>query len=186
MKRFVTIFLVTLLLSTNYAYATLRIEEMSPTIKAALSEKQLQEKIEELFVEIIFSVMEGNGFEDLPMSGLSSVSLGAGDINPNQEFTGNPLYDLILLLVYGVYFIVQLAGSLVNGIVYAVTWIVQVLFSVFQNFPEIVLNLISFIINLIFGILEILLGGATNLLFYLLPLIITFISIIIDDIEIEI
>jgi hypothetical protein len=182
MKRFVTIFLVTLLLSTNYAYATLSIEEVSPAIKAALAEKQLQENIEELFAEIVISFMEGNGFAELS----SSVNLAAGDIQPSQEFSGNPLYDLILLLSYGVYFIVQLAGSLINGIVYAVTWVVQVVFSIFQNFPDFLVNLVSFIANLIFGVLEIFLGGSSNLLIYLLPLIITIISIIIDDIDIEI
>lgn len=183
MKRIVTIFLVTLLLSTNYAYATLSIEEMSPTIKAALAEKQLQENIEELFAEIVISFMEGSGFVGLPINELSSVNPEAGDIQPNQEFSGNPLIDLILLLAY---FIVELAGSLVNGIVYAVTWVVQIVFSIFQNFPEFLVNLVSFIVNLIFGVLEIFLGGASNLLIYLLPLIFTIISIIIDDIDIEI
>lgn len=182
MKRIVTIFLVTLLLSTNYAYATLSIEQVSPTIKAALAEKQIQENIEELFAEMVISVIEGNGFAELS----SSVNLEAEDIQPNQEFSGNPLYDLILLLAYGVYFIVQLAGSLVNGIVYAVTWVVQIVFSIFQNFPDFLVNLVSFIVNLIFGVLEIFLGGAGNLIYYLLPLIITIISIIIDDIDIEI
>jgi hypothetical protein len=155
---------------------------MSPTIKAALAEKQIQENIEELFAEIVIRIMEGNGFAELT----SPANLATGDIQPNQEFSGNPIYDLILLLAYGVYFIVQLAGSLVNGIVYAVTWVVQVVFSIFQNFPEFVVNLISFIINLITGVLEIFLGGASNLLIYLLPLIFTIISIIIDDIDIEI
>jgi hypothetical protein len=182
MKRFVTIFLVTLLLSTNYAYASLSIEELSPTIKAALAEKHIQENIEELFAEMVISFMEGNGFAELS----SSVNLAAGDIQPNQEFSGNPLYDLILLLAYAVYFIVQLAGSLVNGIVYAITWVVQIVFSIFQNFPEFLVNLVSFIVNLIIGVLEIVLGGAGNLIIYLLPLIITIISIIIDDIDIEI
>ena len=71
------------------------------------------------------------------------------------------------------YFIVQLAGQLINGIVYAVTWVVQVVFSIFQNFPEFLVNLVSFIVNLIYGVLEIFFGGVTNLLIYLLPLIIT-------------
>ena len=166
----------------NYAFATSPIEEMAPTVKATLTEKEIQEKIEELFAEIIISAVEEKRFETLPINQFSSPNPGAGDIQPNQEFTGNPIYDLILLLVYGVYFIAQLAGSLVNAIVYAVTWVVQVLVSVFQDFSQAVLNLISFIINLVFAVLEIFLGSAANLIFYLLPLIIAIISIIFDDI----
>ena len=45
MKRIVTICLVALLLTTNYAYATLSIQEVSPTIQAALNEKQIQQQM---------------------------------------------------------------------------------------------------------------------------------------------
>ena len=180
MKRIVIICLVALLLMSNYAYATLSIQEVSPTIKAALNEKLLQQQIEQLFAEIITSIIERDGIEGLSLNELSTGKLDSVAINPNQEFTGNPIVDIILLLSYGVYFIVQLAGSLVNGIVYAVTWVVQVLSSIFMNFPQVLVNLISFIVNLILGVVEIIIGGSTNLLFYLIPIILTVIAYIID------
>jgi hypothetical protein len=183
MKRIATIILVSLILSTNYSYATLSIEEMTPTIKAALTEKQIQETIEELFAAIIIRLMEGNGVDALSLNELGFEGEG---LTPNQQFTGNPIYDLILVLVYGVYFIIQLAASLVEGIVYTVTWVVQVLANIFLNFPEILVNFISFIVNLVVGVLEIFLGASTDIIFYLLPLILTIISIIIDDIDIVI
>ena len=180
MKRIVTICLVALLLSTNYAYATLSVKELSPTIEAALNEKQLHQQIEELFAEIIVSIMEGEGVEGLSLKELSTGKLESVAINPNQEFTGNPITDIILLLVYGVSYILQLALAAVNGIVYAVTWIIQVLVSIFSNFPEVLVNFISFIVNLILGVVEIILGASSNLLYYLIPLILTVIIYIID------
>jgi hypothetical protein len=164
----------------------LSIQEVSPTIEAALNEKEMQQQIEELFAEIIMSIMEGEGVKGLFLNELSTLNLQSEEINPNQEFTGNPIYDLILVLVYGVYFIIQLASSLVNGIVQAVSWIFQVLVNIFQNFPEVLVNLISFIVNVIVGVIEIILGASGNLIYYLIPLIITINSIIIDDIDIEI
>ncbi len=180
MKRIVTICLVALLLTTNYAYATLSIQEASPTIQAALNEKQIQQQMEELFALAIMSIIESDGIEGLSLKELSTGKLDSVAINPNQEFTGNPIYDIVLLLVYGVYFIVQLASSLVNGIVYAVTWVVQVLVSIFTNFPEVLVNFISFIVNVIIGVIDSLLGISGNLIYYLIPLILTVIAYIID------
>ena len=180
MKRIVTICLVALLLTTNYAYATLSMKNISPTIEAALHEKQVQQQFEELFAAVIMSIIDSDGIEGLSLNELSTGKLESVAINPTQEFTGNPIYDLILVIVYGVYFIVQLASSLVNGIVYAVTWIVQVLASIFTNFPEVLVNFISFIVNLILGVVEIILGASSNLLYYLIPLILSVIIYIID------
>lgn len=180
MKRIVTIFLVALLLTTNYAYATLSMKQVSPTVEAALHEKQVQQQVEELFAAVIMSIIESDGIEGLYLTELSTGKLDSVTINPNQEFTGNPIVDIILLLVYGVYFIIQLASSLVNGIVYAVTWIVQVLLSIFTNFPDVLVNFISFIVNLIIGVIDSLLGISGNLLYYLIPLILTVIAYIID------
>lgn len=180
MKRTITICLVALLLTTNYAYATLSMQNISPTVEAALNEKQIQQQVEELFAAVIIGIMEGEGMEGLSLKELSTGKLESVAINPNQEFTGNPIVDIILLLSYGVYFIIQLAGSLVNGIVYAVTWIVQVLVSILMNLPQVLVNLISFIVNLILGIVEIIIDGSTNLLIYLIPLILTIITYIID------
>jgi len=180
MKRIVTICLVALLLTTNYAFATLSIEELSPTIEAALNEKQIQLQIEELFAAVIMSIIDSDGIEGLSLQELSAGKLESEAISPNQEFTGNPITDILLLLVYGVSFIIQLASSLVNGIVYAVSWIVQVIVSIFTNFPQVLVNLISFIVNLILGVVEIIIGGSTNLLIYLIPLILTIITYIID------
>ena len=180
MKRIATMCLVALLLSTNYAYATLSMQKIAPTIEAALNEKQVQQQVEELFAAVITGIIERDGIEGISLKELSSGKLESVAINPNQEFTGNPIYDLVLLLVYGVYFIIQLASSLVNGIVYAVTWVVQVLVDIFQNFPEVLLNLISFIVNLIVGVIEIILGASSNLIYYLIPIILTVIAYIID------
>jgi len=180
MKRIVTICLVALMLTTNYAYATLSTEELSPTIEAALNEKQIQLQIEELFAAVIMSIIDSDGIEGLSLQELSAGKLESEAISPNQEFTGNPITDILLLLVYGVSFIIQLASSLVNGIVYAVSWIVQVIVSIFTNFPQVLVNLISFIVNLILGVVEIIIGGSTNLLIYLIPLILTIITYIID------
>jgi len=180
MKRIITMCLVALFLSTNYAYATLSIQEVSPTIKAALHEKQVQQQVEELFAAVIMSIVERDGIEGISLKELSSGQLESMAINPTQDFTGNPIFDLILLLVYGVYFIVQLASSLVSGIVSAVTWIVQVLVSIFLNLPEVLINFVSFVVNLVLGVLEGILGGASSLLFYLIPIILSVIIYIID------
>ena len=184
MKRIVTGCLIALMLTTNYAYATLSIQEVSPAIEAALSEKQVQQQIEELFAEIIMSIMEGEGTEGLSLNELAALNMQSQEINPNQEFTGNPIYDLILVLVYGVSFIVQLAGSLLPGIVSAVTWVVQVLVSIFLNVPQVLVGLVSFTVNVVLAVVEIVFGLSSNLLIYLIPLILTVLSIIIDDLDI--
>ena len=144
-----------------------------------------------------FSKMEAGKrkfiFEGLSLKELSIGKLESAAINPNQEFTGNPITDIILLLVYGVSYILQLALAAVNGIVYAVTLIIQTLVSIIVNFPQFLANLIAFsvdflialstfVINVILTAIDI----SADLLYYLIPLIISVIFFIIDDLTLEV